>query len=257
MRVESVERLASGVRRFAAWNRALCRACERRFPRFFDYPSYQRDLYERAHASLARQGGDVLEIGGIDRPFLSKGNGYSYVGMDIDNKPQCREIYDRFVVQSIEDPIDDRYAMIISITLLEHVRDNNASMRNILEALRPECETHHYGPGKGHFYALALRTVGASWQRRLIGLLRRPEEARVSGYPAFFHHCTAADMARLFEDVGFEDVRVTTYYRANDYFAFFFPAFIAITAFENLCKALDWSYFASGFVISGRKPKFG
>ncbi len=48
---------------------------------------------------------------------------------------------------------------------------------------------------------------------------------------------------------------MTNYYRANDYFAFFFPAFVAITAFENLCRRFDWSYFASGFVISGRKPK--
>jgi hypothetical protein len=62
-------------------------------------------------------------------------------------------------------------------------------------------------------------------------------------------------MARLFEDVGFEDVRATCFYRANDYFAFFFPAFVAVTAFENLCRRLGWSYFASGFVISGRKPK--
>ena len=62
-------------------------------------------------------------------------------------------------------------------------------------------------------------------------------------------------MANLFEDVGFEDVQVTNYYRANDYFAFFFPAFVAVTAFENICKAFGRTYFASGFVITGRKPK--
>jgi len=60
--------------------------------------------------------------------------------------------------------------------------------------------------------------------------------------------------ARVFERAGFADIRVRSFYRANDYFAFFVPAFIAITAFENLCKAFRWSYFASGFVISGRKP---
>ena len=109
-------------------------------------------------------------------------------------------------------------------------------------------------PGKGHPYALALRLVGAKLQRRLIRMLR-PKEVAISGYPAFFHHCTAAGMARLFEGVGFEGVRVSNYYRANDYFAFFFPAFVAITAFENLCRRFGWSYFASGFVISGRKPK--
>jgi hypothetical protein len=99
---------------------------------------------------------------------------------------------------------------------------------------------------------LALRAVDPKWQRRLIRVLR-PDAVGETGYPAFFDHCTARDMARLFGDVGFDDVRVRTFYRANDYFAFFFPAFIAVTAFEYICKVFDWTYFASGFVISGRK----
>ena len=62
-------------------------------------------------------------------------------------------------------------------------------------------------------------------------------------------------MANLFEAIGFGYVQLTIYYRANDYFAFFFPAFVAVTAFENICTRFNWTYFASGFVITGRKPK--
>ncbi|HXV36992.1 MAG TPA: methyltransferase domain-containing protein [Myxococcota bacterium] len=247
--------VGSIVRRFAAANRALCRACERRFPRFFGFPSYQSELRRRVAAKLAQSAREVLEIGGIDRPFLAKAAGFHYVGMDIEDKPRCHEVYDRFVVQSVEQPIDGAYDLVLSITLLEHVADNDASIASIFGALRPGGETHHYVPGKGHPYALALRLVGSGWQKRLIGLLRRDEDARVSGYPAYFHRCTVVAMMRLFEDAGFEDVHATSYYRANDYFAFLFPAFVAITAFENLCRRFGWSYFASGFVISGRRPK--
>jgi SAM-dependent methyltransferase len=243
----------SSLRRFVAANRALCRAFELRFPSFFGFPSYQDELRKRIVVSLEECSGDVLEIGGIDRPFLSKNDQYHYVGMDIEEKLRCHDVYDRFVVQSVEDPIDGEYDLVMSITLLEHVRDNASSIANILDALRPARETHHYIPGKGHPYALALRAVGPKWQKRLIHALR-PDSVEETGYPTFFHHCTARDMARVFEDVGFEDVQVRTFYRANDYFAFFFPAFIAVTAFENICRALDWTYFASGFVISGRKP---
>jgi hypothetical protein len=172
--------------------------------------------------------------------------------MDIEEKPRCHDVYDRFVVQSVEDPIGGEYDLVMSITLLEHVRDNASSIANIFDALRPARETHHYIPGKGHPYALALRAVGPKWQKCLINVLR-PEAAEETGYPAFFDHCSARRMARVFEGVGFEDVQVRSFYRANDYFAFFFPAFIAVTAFENICKLLGWSYFASGFVISGRK----
>ena len=174
--------------------------------------------------------------------------------MDIEEKPRCHDVYDRFIVQSVEDPIDGEYDLVMSITLLEHVRDNASSIANIFAALRPERETHHYIPGKGHPYALALRAVGPRWQKRLINVLR-PDAVEETGYPAFFDYCTAGDMTRVFEGVGFVDVRVKSFYRANDYFAFFFPAFVAVTAFENICQAFAWSYFASGFVISGRKPK--
>jgi SAM-dependent methyltransferase len=243
----------TSLRRFVAANRALCQALELRFAGFFGFSSYQDELRRRVVASLEGCSGDVLEIGGIDRPFLAKDDQYRYVGMDIEEKPRCHDVYDRFVVQSVEDPIGGEYDLVMSITLLEHVRDNASSIANIFDALRPARETHHYVPGKGHPYALALRAVGPKWQKRLIYALR-PNSVAETGYPTFFDHCTARDMVRVFEGVGFEDVRVRVFYRANDYFAFFFPAFIAVTAFENICKALGWSYFASGFVISGRKP---
>lgn len=246
-------KLMSGLRRFVAGNRTLCRAFELRFPSFFGSPSYQDELRRRVVASLEECSGDVLEIGGIDRPFLSKDDRYRYVGMDIEEKPRCHDVYDRFVVQSVEDPISGEYDLVMSITLLEHVEDNAISISNIFDALRPARETHHYIPGKGHPYALALRAVGPRWQKRLIHTLR-PKAVEETGYPTFFDHCTARDMVRVFEGVGFEAVHVKTFYRANDYFAFFFPAFIAVTVFENICKALDWTRFASGFVISGRKP---
>jgi hypothetical protein len=243
----------SGLRRFVAGNRALCRVFALRFSRFCGFPSYHDELRRRVVESLAGCSGDILEIGGIDRPFLAKNDQYRYVGMDIEEKPRCHDVYDRFVVQSVEDPIGGEYDLVMSITLLEHVRDNASSISNIFNALRPARETHHYVPGKGHPYALALRAVGSKWQKRLIRTLR-PDAVEETGYPAFFHRCTARDMVRLFEGVGFEDVHARAFYRANDYFAFFFPAFIAVTAFENICKRFGWSYFASGFVISARRP---
>ncbi len=97
------------LHRDVAANRALGNACERRFPHFFAYPSYSDELHERIHSSLARRSGEVLEIGGIDRPFLSKNRGYRYAGMDIEDKPRCREIYDRFIVQSVEHPIQGEF----------------------------------------------------------------------------------------------------------------------------------------------------
>jgi len=113
--------------------------------------------------------------------------------------------------------------------------------------------THHYIPGAYHPYAVLTRLVGPKLQKRLIGVLR-PQAVHLTGYPAYFDHCTPRSMARLFRGAGLVDIECRPFYRANDYFAFFFPLFLMLTAFENLCRRLDWSIFASGFVISARKP---
>jgi hypothetical protein len=208
----------------------------------------------RIQRDLEANSGDVLEVGGIDRPILAKGLGGSYDGMDIDEKDTCYDIYDRFMVQSIEEPVEHQYAMIISMTLLEHVRDNRASIGNIYAALLPGGTTHHYLPSANHPYSLLLRLVGPRLQTILIRHLR-PESIGETGYPIFFDYCTVAKMTRLFREVGFEEVDAVPYYRAHDYFAFLLPAYVAVIGFENLCKRFGWSTFASGFVISARKPR--
>ena len=194
----------------------------------------------------------ILEVGGIDRPLLARSPAYEYIGLDIEEKPACNSIYDYFIVQSIEKPTSILVDMVIPITLMEHVPDNEAAVRSMFAALRPGGTTHHYIPSKWHPYALATRLVGPVLQRRLIPLLR-PAAVGVTGYPAFFDKCTPSAMTALFRRQGFSKINVKAFYRASDYFAFFLPVYLTVAMFENLCSALDWHFFASGFVISAEK----
>ena len=143
--------------------------------------------------------------------------------------------------------------MIISITVLEHVPDNASAARAMFGALKPGGTMHHYVPSKWHPYSVALRLVGPSLQKKLIAILR-PEAVAVTGYPAFFDHCSPGDMERLLQQAGFGDIRIKAFYRASDYFAFFLPAYLAVVLFEALCEACGWRLFASGFVISAARP---
>lgn len=241
------------IRSFVVLNRRICQALAERFPRIVNQENYHHMIRNRIAADLPDTPGDVLEVGGIDRPLLTKNSGFTYDGMDIEEKEECLRIYDHFIVQSIEEPIERRYGMIVSMTLLEHVRDNRASIRNIFDALIPGGTTHHYAPSAHHPYSLCLRAVGPSLQKTLIRLLR-PAAVGETGYPAFFDHCSVKRMRELFVESGFQEIDVVAFYDANDYFAFFVPAWIAVVFFELACKRLGWSYFASGFVISARKP---
>ena len=195
----------------------------------------------------------VLEAGGIDRPLLCRGQGYLYVGLDVEHREACDHLYDEFLLQSIESPIPGAYDLIVSMTMLEHVPDNRASMVSMYAALRPGGRMHHYVPSANHPYSLLLRLIPTRVQNILIKQLR-PEYAGKTGYAVHFDHCTAQKMRRLLQEVGFSDIDIQTGYRANDYFSFFVPLYILVTAWENLVKWLNWESCASGFVVSARRP---
>lgn len=118
--------------RFVRFNRKLSHALVRNFPGTFAGKPYGQVLMERITADLAqRSGATVLEVGGIDRPLLKKSLNFRYHGMDIESKERCYELYDEFLVQSIEKPVPAQYQMIISMTLLEHVPNNAAAVRSM------------------------------------------------------------------------------------------------------------------------------
>ena len=96
-------------------------------------------------------------VGGhVNRPLLSKSDQYTYVGLDVDERPDCYHVYDRFYCQSIEEPVDISADMIVSITLLEHVPNNRLAIKSIYNSLKPGAFNHHYVPSKWHPYSLAL-----------------------------------------------------------------------------------------------------
>jgi SAM-dependent methyltransferase len=243
------------LKAFVRLNRTIAQKATRHFPLVFASEDYLNELKGRVlEGCTKRNAQDLLEVGGIDRPLLKRSHRYTYHGLDVEAKAQCASIYDGFTVQSIEDPLSQQYDLIFSTTVLEHVRDNARAFASIFAGLRPGGETHHYVPSKHHPYSLCLRLVGPRLQRVLISHLRPWAGLEITGYPAFFNHCSPNQMRKLLAKSGFEDIEIRHYYRANDYFAFFLPAFLAVTLFENLCRGANWHFFCSGIVISARKP---
>jgi hypothetical protein len=248
--------LANLVRRFTAWNMKVCEAMERRLPRFFDQKLADTTYFPAVRARIQPYLDDgnvrVLEVGGIDRPLIERSERYTYAGLDIDEADRCYEVYDEFVVQSVEKPIDGLYDVIFSVTVLEHVPDNRAAVTSMFDAGGPGSASIHYVPSMGHPYALILRAVGNRMQRRLLSLIQEGEK-ELGGYPTHFDHCTASSMERLFRRAGYDRVEVEPIYSPTRYFRAFVPAHILMTCWMHLCRLLNLRYFASGFVVSGYK----
>src|SRR6056297_2164748 len=132
------EFLMSVMRNFVRLNRTASAWVAKRFPGVFSNPkpSYRETLLDRVNRDIRdKKPGTVLEAGGVDRPVLDRSPDYEFVGLDIDERPDCARLYNRFIVQSIETPLPEKADVIISFTLLEHVPNNTASIRAMYEGL--------------------------------------------------------------------------------------------------------------------------
>ena len=241
------------LRNLVSLNVKLTQSFDRQFPRLIQGGNYRDSMLSIIDSCIRqREFSHVLEVGGIDRPLLKRSKKIKYVGLDIERKDRCKDLYDHFIVQSIEDPIPGTYDLIVSITLLEHVSDVTLSIGQMHKVLRIGGYIVHYAPNKYHPYSLILRLVGPKIQKRLIKILR-PWAAQVTGYPAFFDKCSPREMKKISSALGFREIRVIPFFRANDYFRFFVPAYILVTLLENICKKLKWEWLCSGFIIVARK----
>lgn len=241
------------LRDLVMWNRKFCHRLAERYPNTFGWPTCREDLLARINSHMASGNVEsVLEVGGIDRPLLKRHKGYVYDGIDIEHREGCNQMYDSFLVQSIEQPIPSKYDSVISTTLFEHVPDVDASFKAIYDSLNEGGQTHHYIPSKWNSKGIILQIIGPKLQKRLIPLLR-PGTEDVTGYPTFFHHCSVPAMRKLLLKHGFKDLDFKVYYRANDYWAFFIPLYILFSLMENVTRMFNIKILASGFVVTARK----
>ena len=242
------------LKNFVSLNIKVCRWLEEKYPSFFveSYDNYTlRDEMIEKHINQNNPN-TIIEIGGIDRPLIKKSTLYRYIGVDIEDKKECYEIYDDFFVQSVEDELPFKADLIISTEVLEHVKNNYYSFKSMFDSLNDQGSIIHYIPSKNHFYSIILRIVGPRLQKILIKYLR-PHAIDETGYPAFFSYCSPSEMRRLCKDIGFKNVEVIPFYKATDYFAFFFPAFIFVAIFENLFEFFNLEIFSSCFILKANK----
>ena len=244
------------ILKFVKFNLKISKLLDRKFKKFFIGSNHpQSDLLNLILNKIPNSGKDfsILEIGGIDRPMLKKSPNFKYTGLDIEYKDSCYKLYDNFIVQSIEENINQKFDLIISSTLLEHVKDNKKSFLNVYNALVDGGNTFHYIPSKNHFYSLILRLVGPKLQRKIIKNLRPQASLEITGYPTFFDLCSEKELKNVLLKIGFRDVKIRQYYKAGDYFAFFTPLYILISALENIFEKFNIRFFAAGLIVSAKK----
>jgi SAM-dependent methyltransferase len=248
--------MTSLLRKIIRWNREFSSWFEKKIP-LLKCPDLTRPQFKESVSreieknSKSRKALKVLEVGSVDRPFLSANGNIEYHGLDIEDITDTEGVYDKYFIQSIEEPLQYKYELIISRMVIEHVPDNHKTWRTIYDALEPTGKTIHIFPGGLHPFSLATRLVGNKMQRILISYLR--PNAKHTGYPAYYHLCTPRKLKHELENLGFRDIDISYSYSANDYFKFFFPAYLVVALLNLTLQNLKIGTFASNFYVSAKK----
>lgn len=250
-------RTSAMLKRLIKINRDISGDFIQKYPNFSHGRRTVAADFERVLEQLMEKRGSgpftVLEIGGIDRPRLKKDPRYCYVGLDVDVKENCYQIYDEFYVQSVEEPIPVRADLIISKSVLEHVPNVGLSFQRMYDCLNEGGEMLHLLPGGYHPYSLATKFVGHTWQKKLIGLLLTPDAAQRLGYKTYYHLCSYRQMKRLTRSLNPESTSITSYWDAVGYFKFLFPLFLTIATFNRICEWLRLEQLASYMIVYFKK----
>lgn len=242
-------------KKFILLNKQYANKLESRYPHFFQDADHVGYFTDQLNLLLnGKYQYTILEAGGIDRPLLKKSADYTYVGLDVEEKSNCYEIYDKFYVSSIEQSIgNEKFDYIVSKFLLEHVPDNKASIHVMYNALKNGGEMLHIFPSKNHPRSLLTRMVSHKMQNYLISKIRPWAPEGVTGYKTYFSLCSKKELENYLGRTGYGEVKIKPFWGGSDYFKFFLPAFIFISLFNRACEKLHFTYFASALVLYAKK----
>lgn len=224
-----------------------------RFNRWLSYPLLQmeKDLDTKfidlvnLESKSAKQ---ILELGGVSRPVLQKTDNRSYIGIDIDDKFNHEQFYDRFYCQSVESKFPVKADLIFSKYLMEHVKDVEKSYVNQISALMDKGKIVHLYPLGYHPFSLLNRLIGNRMARLIIPIIR-PGVEGITGYPAFYSLGSAYSLEKFLKQRKGIKVECKYYYGAVDYFSFFFPIALLVSIFNFIVRTFRMKIFASNVIV--------
>jgi ubiquinone/menaquinone biosynthesis C-methylase UbiE len=247
--------IARLLTRFLEANRRLSQRFD---PRVESTERFYRD-YDALVVGAARSlepGSAIVDLGGGRHcPFASevdRSRGTHIIAVDVSpSELEANETVDEVRVADVAEGLpfaDGEISLLVSRTLLEHVKGVPAAVGHIARVVAPGGRTIHLIPCRNALFALAARAI--PWRIAKPALDRLVPSAKgVVEFEPYYDNCEPHRLEQLFREAGFSSVRVQVCWGQTGYFEAFFPLFLAVWGYQASMRLLGIRRFAAYAIV--------
>lgn len=247
--------MAAVLGRFLAANRRLSRRFSTRLEstaRF--YREYDELVVDAARGMPP--GSAIVDLGGGRHcPFaaeIDRSQGSRVIAVDISQEElDANGEVDETRLADVAGGLpfaDGEASLLVSRTLLEHVKGVPAAIRNIGRVTAPGGRSIHLIPCRNSVFAIAARLIPWRIAKPAVDRLV-PSASGVVEFEPYYECCEPHTLERLFKEAGFSDVRIRACWSQADYFESIFPIFLLVWAYQALLRRLGVRRLAAYAIV--------
>jgi 2-polyprenyl-3-methyl-5-hydroxy-6-metoxy-1,4-benzoquinol methylase len=201
-----------------------------------------------------------LDVGGGKNPGISlevkQRLSLTVDGLDVSEDELRRAppgSYDEIFVSDVAQArLRQRYDLVFSCAVLEHVRGVGPAIAALANALVPGGTMVHFVPNAFAPFALANRTLGAERARQVL-FSAYPGARALQGFAAYYEDCWPSRFVELCTGNGLEVVSIVPHY-CSGYATFFWPLHVVDVTRQLLLMGVHATNLCESFTILARRP---
>ena len=222
------------------------------------YREHWRAAFDERVAEELRPGIHILDIGAGSRPTIAvdaRPAGSTYVGFDIaadELKKAPPGSYDEAIVGDVVGSMPvfhDRFELIVSWQVLEHVSRLDQAFQNLRAWLRPGGALIAQLSGKFSIFAIANQLIPHSAAAFAMHKLVRRSPDTV--FPARYDHCYYSALSTILRP--FSEAEIIPRYKGAEYLVFAPIVRDVYLLYEDWIYRRDWRNLATHYIVVARR----
>ncbi len=245
----------SSLQNFISLNTRLSGKCDKLFPQRYSTDGNYWFQQNILHLALS-QGETVYDLGGGARPWVSAEQksklDLHITGLDIsldELKLAPEGSYDEIVATDLCSYEGNASAdVVICQATLEHVPDNNGSIRAIASVLKPGGKAYIFAPCRNALFALVNRLLPQETKIRILNRLFPYTTDGHDGFEAPYDNCFPSRLEKIARENGMSVIRKETFWTSG-YFKIFFPAYLFWRIYQSIARLLIGDDACETFIL--------